>query len=77
MKITLLNSGDIQVVKLPQTPETQAIYDEMSKLAWCECDNGEPKIGENDLFADDGTCNCGMQKHHYHCRTCLGLTQIG
>jgi hypothetical protein len=39
---------------------------------WCKCkDKSDVK------YAPDGTCRCGMSKHHYHCRKCGKITQIG
>ena len=44
------------------------------QASWCACDS------ESDpLFHDDGQTpldNC-VDKHHYHCGWCLGLSQIG
>ena len=44
-----------------------------NQTAWCEC--GNPS-GESRFF-DDGECECGCHKHHYHCRDCAKITQIG
>lgn len=44
---------------------------EMSKM-WCECEND---FGES--YADNGKCNCGIHKHHYHCLRCGKIKQIG
>jgi len=47
---------------------------ERMKDMWCECESeSEP------LFHNDGVVpmdNC-VEKHHYHCGWCLGLSQIG
>ena len=41
--------------------------------AWCKCGNEKGSY----FTGDDGDCNCGIYKHHYHCRLCDGVTQIG
>ena len=43
------------------------------KAAWCECGNPSQEF----IFFDDGTCECGCYKHHYHCKDCMKITQIG
>lgn len=40
---------------------------------WCEC--SYDKGGAN--FFDDGECDCGVRKHHYHCPSCGGIIQVG
>ena len=32
-----------------------------------------------DSYVPDGDCSfgCGIEKHHYHCASCRGITQIG
>lgn len=40
---------------------------------WCECDDPHETF---DYRADD-ECECGVEKHHYHCRACGGVFQIG
>lgn len=44
------------------------------KIEWCECKSPD---GSNNVFFDDGVCTCGVSKHHYHCKLCGRLTQIG
>lgn len=44
------------------------------KSEWCECgkqDDSDP------VFFDDGECVCGTEKHHYHCKFCGCIMQIG
>ena len=42
--------------------------------SWCEDD----KHGFDDsVYMPDNTCQCGIEKHHYHCGVCGGVTQIG
>lgn len=49
-------------------------FADMSTEGWCECEQ------ESDpLFHSDGVMpmdNC-VEKHHYHCGWCLGISQIG
>ena len=40
---------------------------------WCTC----KKPSDDIYFMDDGECDCGIEKHHYHCSICDGITQIG
>lgn len=40
---------------------------------WCSCNNSQVSVG----FCDDYECDCGIEKHHYHCTACGGLYQIG
>jgi len=39
---------------------------------WCHCDKQEAGS-----FLMDGECNCGVNKHHVHCRNCKKILQIG
>jgi len=43
------------------------------KTDWCECGDKET-FGS---YPEDGQCICGIYKHHVHCGTCGGITQIG
>jgi len=43
------------------------------KNEWCECG----KNSEFLCYPDDGECTCGIEKHHIHCKTCGGVSQIG
>lgn len=40
-----------------------------------ECENCETM--EFTVFADDGECECGVHKHHYHCSVCGKIVQVG
>ena len=42
---------------------------------WCECDEKVRARGSE--YSEDGYCECGVEKHHYHCLSCRKLTQIG
>lgn len=44
-----------------------------SSHGYCECEHGM----ENPSYMPDQLCTCGIQKHHYHCRVCFGVSQIG
>ncbi len=46
---------------------------EWNQRAWCECGNPSGRT----RFYDDGECDCGCVKHHYHCSDCNKITQIG
>lgn len=42
---------------------------------WCSC---KPEANpEHWIFKDDGVCECGVGKHHYHCPKCHKITQTG
>ena len=41
----------------------------------CSC-GSDPENCEWELY-NDGECACGIHKHHWHCRKCGGVTQIG
>ena len=52
--------------------EKQQATRKAMKKVWCQCkDEGETR------FFDDGECNCGVHKHHWHCENCGKITQIG
>jgi hypothetical protein len=40
---------------------------------WCSCNDDRVSVD----FRDDEECDCGIEKHHYHCTACGGLYQIG
>lgn len=39
----------------------------------CTCEDEVPDA----FYVADGQCECGIQKHHYHCRRCGKIQQIG
>lgn len=39
---------------------------------WCKCEQSEFHS-----YPEDGTCTCGMYKHHVHCAKCGSVSQIG
>jgi hypothetical protein len=42
---------------------------------WCTCPEG---TGFADPFyIPDNWCQCGEQKHHWHCGHCKGIVQVG
>ena len=43
------------------------------KASWCSCKDG----GEFHSYPEDGTCSCGVHKHHVHCAMCGGVMQVG
>jgi len=45
---------------------------EFWKSEWCDCNKEDAPV-----FFDDGECSCGTVKHHYHCKFCGKITQIG
>lgn len=40
---------------------------------WCECEHGF----DDPIYMPDDCCPCGEDKHHYHCSTCKGISQVG
>jgi hypothetical protein len=46
------------------------------KSRWCSCKPSDNSFCEA-VFKDDGCCDCGIHKHHYHCPLCGKVTQIG
>lgn len=49
------------------------IADRKLRREWCECDPSP----DQPIFRPDRSCPCGVEKHHYHCRACKGVSQIG
>ena len=55
-------------------------YDEHPELkdidmsGWCECGHESDPIFHNDYVTPMDNC---VEKHHYHCGWCLGISQIG
>ena len=45
------------------------------EASWCE--NVKEHGFENSFYMPDNTCQCGIEKHHYHCGKCGKVTQIG
>jgi hypothetical protein len=44
-----------------------------SKNMWCNC-----KDSKDSYYVPDGKCaKCRIMKHHYHCRKCGKVTQVG
>ncbi|MFA5407040.1 MAG: hypothetical protein WC307_06810 [Candidatus Nanoarchaeia archaeon] len=46
------------------------LLNEWGTIKCCQIE-GDP------IFMDDDKCPCGCRKHHYHCRTCGKLVQVG
>lgn len=44
---------------------------------WCKKPTAHDPLMRRVIFTDDGTCPCGIGKHHYHCGHCGGVTQVG
>lgn len=40
---------------------------------WCECVDSSDDV----FYMPDFSCRCGVDKHHFHCESCLRITQIG
>jgi hypothetical protein len=40
---------------------------------WCNWKDSSVPVD----FRDDNECDCGVEKHHYHCTVCGGVWQIG
>ena len=40
---------------------------------WCRCKTLRP----DSVFLPDFVCPCGIDKHHYHCPACGGVSQVG
>ena len=67
------------------------IYEDVGgklKPTWCECsflkkgqewDRSQTRFDDESIIfvKDFGVCECGTNKHHYHCRNCGKLLQIG
>lgn len=48
------------------------------KNTWCKCKvPPTPEQSDLSMFNADGLCDCGIHKHHIHCKKCGGVTQIG
>ena len=43
---------------------------------WCECGHHD-KMENIPTYFEDGKCDCGINKHHYHCTECGKVVQIG
>ena len=41
---------------------------------WCTCKGSA--FGD-EIFQNDNECKCGVNRHHYHCPQCGGITQVG
>ena len=41
---------------------------------WCNC--SKSRTGDP-VYFDNDKCTCGTSKHHYHCRWCGGIVQVG
>jgi len=44
------------------------------KPSWCE---DEKHSLEGSIYCPDNSCRCGVDKHHYHCTDCGGISQVG
>jgi hypothetical protein len=52
---------------------TSAKQRDRPRPVWCTC----PNFSGDSFYVPDNTCECGEWKHHYHCPTCKGITQVG
>lgn len=63
------SSGPVVTVSLD---ERQKALVKATDHIWCDCETETP----SDYRPDNG-CDCGIGKHHYHCVSCGGVSQIG
>ena len=40
---------------------------------WCDCEDGGVFL----CYVEDGCCDCGIGRHHTHCKVCGGVKQLG
>ena len=68
----LAHRRQLRAVAELENPQPTPDGTELHK-GWCVCgdkENWGPYVG-------DGQCECGINKHHYHCNTCGGVLQVG
>jgi hypothetical protein len=46
----------------------------IKRSEWCICKEDSQSIA---TFYDDGECDCGCHKHHWHCPKCGRISQVG
>ena len=44
---------------------------------WCDCTDGGKFSDDPKFNPENGQCTCGIHKHHYHCKNCGRVIQIG
>lgn len=71
MTVTIIENGIERKVELEIDAELAAAIEAEKNIKWCECEDLDAN------YVHDGECNCGIHKHHYHCRKCLLVSQIG
>jgi hypothetical protein len=69
-KHILLFSQEVEAKEKVEQEQAQGFW----KPDWCNCSKG--RTGDPVYFGDNA-CACGMEKHHYHCRWCGNVVQIG
>ena len=58
---------------LEQAKELLELTNLKPTTKWCRCGEEEGEW----IFLDDGECECGIHKHHYHCSRCGKVLQVG
>lgn len=50
----------------------------MENELWCDCEGEDrEKCFAGASYRNDGECECGIHKHHYHGLICRKIVQIG
>ena len=70
--VTDMKTGISEIVTIPVDAELEASLKAAQEFEWCDCG----KSTDSD-FRDDDECDCGIEKHHYHCTNCGHVSQIG
>lgn len=49
-------------------------FKDMDTSGWCDCEQESSPVFHDDFVTPMDNC---VEKHHYHCGWCLGISQIG
>lgn len=63
---------DLVCIRCNDTGVANRIQDDVMTQMWCECE----EEGKEDYYENGEHKGC-IVKHHYHCRKCGGVSQIG
>lgn len=78
---TTKKANGLEVIDVIMNDEEKAEHAKaMAEEVWCDCEGDEAKqkcFDTCEFMVENGECNCGVWKHHYHGGVCGKIVQIG
>jgi hypothetical protein len=76
LELRLIEVETVEVIPLRMivTPTVRSTRDwNFLSADWCDCAEG----GSFLCYVEENCCDCGVDRHHTHCKECGGVRQVG